>query len=119
MGRFHHRRAVPILLASAVVLVLSLVVSAEEKKGGKQVTLEGKLVCGMCTLGETKACSNVLKVTKDGKTVNYYLKDKGAKESYHKPICAKNSEAEVTVTGTVTEKEGKKWIKPTKVETKK
>ncbi len=113
------KRAMSILLASLVVLVLSVTISAEEKTAGKQVTLEGKLVCGKCTLGETKACSNVLKVTKNGKTVNYYLNDKGAKESYHKPICPPKSEAEVAVTGTVTEKEGKKWITPTKVETKK
>ena len=36
----------------------------------KEVTITGTMVCGKCTLHETKSCQNVVQVEKDGKTVN-------------------------------------------------
>jgi hypothetical protein len=113
-------KAAKVVLGLAVVLALVLVVGAQadEKAGGKEVKLMGTLVCGKCTLGETAKCANVLKVKEGDKTVNYYLDDKGNKESYHKKVCPPNSEAEAIVIGSVTEKDGKKWLKPTKVDLK-
>jgi hypothetical protein len=90
---------------------------AEDNK--KDVTLTGTLVCGKCTLKETTKCSNVLQVKEGDKTVNYYLDDQGNKETYHEGVCGGDKLEGVKVTGTVTEKDGKKHIKPTKVETKK
>ena len=86
----------------------------------QEVKVTGTLVCGKCALKETPKCSNVLQV-KDagGKVVNYYLDDKGAKEPYHEGVCGGEKVENVTVTGTVTEKDGKKVFKPTKVEVKK
>ncbi|HZU36089.1 MAG TPA: DUF6370 family protein [Gemmataceae bacterium] len=98
-----------------LLAVCFLVANARADEGNKEVTLTGKLVCGKCTLHETSKCSNVLQVEKDGKTTNYYLKDKGNKASYHKGICAPDSSKTVKVTGTVSEKDGKKYITPTKV----
>ena len=51
--------------------------------------------------------------------VNYSLDDKGNGESYHEAICGDGEKPGVTVTGTVSEKDGKKWVKATKVEEKK
>src|SRR3954453_11221216 len=82
---------------------------ADEKK-----TVEGKLVCGKCKLSETDKCSNVLVATEGGKEVKYYIQDKGKGEKYHK--CS--GEADAKVTGTVSEKEGKKVITDAKVEKK-
>jgi hypothetical protein len=105
------------LLGVAIVCALALTVKAEEK--GKEVKLTGKMVCGKCALKETDDCSNVLQVKDGDKTVNYYLKDDGKKADYHKNICtAGKAGKDATVTGTVTEKDGKKWITDAKVEYK-
>ena len=105
-----------VTLFLGLLAVCFLVANAPADEGGsKTVTLTGKLVCGKCTLHETKKCTNVLQVTKEGKTVNYYLKDKKTFKANHKGICPPDSSKTVKVTGTVTEKDGKKYISPTKV----
>jgi hypothetical protein len=104
------------VLAALFALMLVTGLQADDKKADKEVTLKGMLVCGKCTLKETDACSNVLQVKDGDKTVNYYIDDKGKAETYHKGICPPNSMKEATVTGVVTEKDGKKHIKASKVE---
>ncbi|MDB5306457.1 MAG: hypothetical protein JWO38_659 [Gemmataceae bacterium] len=105
------RYVLALALGFSIVALSGVTVSAEDKKSEKK-TLEGKLVCTKCKLGETEACGNAL-VVKDGdKTVTYYLKDKGKGEKYHK--CSGEQDAKVT--GKVTEKDGKKTIEDAKVE---
>jgi hypothetical protein len=114
------RYALAIALGVSALALANVSVDAQEKKDAKDTkTIEGKMVCGKCTLSETKACSNVVQVKEGGKTVNYYISDKGNKESYHKAICPGGSEVEVKVTGKIVEKDGKKTIEDAKVETKK
>ena len=48
--------------------------------------------------------------------VNYFLDDKGNGEDYHEGVCGDGKIENVIVSGTVTEKDGKKWLKPSKVE---
>jgi hypothetical protein len=81
----------------------------------KEVTITGSMVCGKCTLHETKSCQNVVQVETDGKTVNYYLKQNDVSKAAHDPICGGGSE-KVTVTGTVKEKDGKVILTPTKID---
>ena len=80
-----------------------------------EVTITGNMVCGKCTLHETEVCQNVVQVTEDGKTVNYYLKDNDISKAEHGAICKGGSE-KVTVTGKVKEKDGKKILTATKIE---
>jgi hypothetical protein len=54
-------------------------------------------------------------VTKDGKTVNYYLVHNDTSKTAHGAVCGGDSE-KVTVTGTVEEKDGKEVLTPTKIE---
>src|SRR6266550_4197403 len=82
-GRFEMKAAWSMLLGVGVGLVLVANARAEDK----EVTIKGNLVCGQCVLKETKVCANVVQVKADGKTVNYYLEDKGNKEVYHKNCC--------------------------------
>ena len=113
------RTALSMLLGVAIVFALTLNVNSAEKaeKADKATKLTGKLVCGKCALKETDDCSNVLQVKDGDKVVNYYLKDDGKKETYHKNICTAGKDGKaVTVTGTVAEKDGKKWITDAKVE---
>ena len=81
----------------------------------KEVTITGSMVCGKCTLHETKSCQNVVQVQQDGKTVNYYLAENDTSKANHKAICGGDAE-KVTVTGTVKEKDGKEMMTPTKIE---
>ena len=105
-------------MLAAVVVAAGLwafgaVASAEDKK---EVKLTGTLMCGKCSLKLTPKCSNVLQVKEGDKTVNYILDDKGNGEGYHEPVCGDGKVEGVTVVGTVSEKDGKKYVKPTKVE---
>jgi len=81
----------------------------------KETTLTGKMVCGKCVLHETKSCQNVVQVTQDGKTVNYYLTQNETSKSQHEAICGGSSE-KVTVTGTVKETDGKEMLTASKIE---
>jgi len=64
------RTAVKVCLSLAMVLGFMVLVQADDKKEEKkEVTLKGTMVCGKCTLGECKKCTNVLKVKEGGKTV--------------------------------------------------
>ncbi len=111
-----------VALVAAFALTLAPVV-AEDKKPAEEVKttkLVGSLVCGKCKLSETEECSNVL-IVKDAKDekkeIKYYLTDKGAKADYHGKICKGPKDA--TVTGVVSEKDGKMSIADAKVEFKK
>jgi hypothetical protein len=82
---------------------------------GKETTITGNMVCGKCTLHETKSCQNVVQVMQDGKTVNYYLLQNDVSKDAHGAVCHGDAE-KVTVTGTVEEKDGKEMMTPTKIE---
>jgi hypothetical protein len=97
------------------VVALTSLVAANARAEDKEVTLKGKLMCAKCELKEAKKCTTVLKVKEDGKDVVYYLLDKGNKEDYHEEVCG-GGQKDGTVVGIVSEKDGKKWIKPSKVE---
>ena len=99
-------------LALAVALTLAFNLRAGENK---EVTLKGQVMCAGCELKEGSKCQTVIQVKEDGKDVTYWFLDKGNKEAYHEPVCGSGRKAG-TVIGVVTEKDGKKWIKPTKVD---
>jgi hypothetical protein len=82
---------------------------------GKETTITGNMVCGKCTLHETKSCQNVVQVMKDGKTVNYYLTQNDASKSQHEAICG-GSSAKVTVSGLAKEVDGKEMLTASKIE---
>lgn len=100
-------------VVAAGLWAFGTVASAEDKKETK---LTGTLMCGKCSLKITPKCSNVLQVKEGDKTVNYILDDKGNGEDYHEGVCGDGKIAGVTVTGTVSEKDGKKYVKATKVD---
>jgi hypothetical protein len=98
------------LLAGLAIAGATTALAADE------TTITGNMVCGKCTLHETKECQNVVQVTgADGKTNNYYLKQNDVSKAQHDAICHGDSE-KVTVTGTVKEKAGKMMMTPTKID---
>jgi hypothetical protein len=111
------------LLMLAAVGVLfsgaSLLKAADQAKKdeGKKETIKGEAICGKCALKETKACTNVVIVTKDGKKTKYYLEKNDFFKDAHQGlgICTatKDDPIKVKVTGTVVKKEDKLYLTPT------
>jgi hypothetical protein len=100
---------------AAVVAVLGLLVAAS---AADEVTLKGTIVCAKCVLKkpDAKECQNVLLTDgADGKKVEYYLAKSAAGDAVGE-VCMEKKD--VTVTGTVSEKDGRKWITASKVETR-
>ena len=87
------------LLGLAIVFAAVAAISAADEK----VTLKGSITCAKCDLGKEKKCATVI-VAKDG---TYYF-DGPSNKKYHKDICKAAKKG--TVTGTVSEKGGKKVI---------
>lgn len=105
-------RLARITLASLVVwCALTVAAHAEDK----EVTLKGKIMCAKCALKEGTKCQTAIKVKEGGKDVIYYFLDKGVAEAHHEAVCG-GGQKDGTVTGPVSEKDGKKWITPKKVE---
>jgi hypothetical protein len=98
-------------LALACALTVALNLQAGETK---EVTLKGQVMCAGCELKESNKCQTVIRVKEGDHEVTYYFKDRGAKESYHDCVCG-GGRRDATVTGVVAEKDGKKWITPSKV----
>ena len=82
-------RKLSLMLALAAGCLLVAGVCAEEKK---EVALKGTLLCAKCVLKETKKCQTAIQVKEAGKTVTYYLVDKGSKEEYHEAVCGGGEE---------------------------
>jgi ABC-type Mn2+/Zn2+ transport system permease subunit len=89
------------IVIAAGLLLISPVLAGE-------TTLQGKGVCAKCDLGETNKCQPTLEVTKGSKTEIYYVEGTAAKD-LHRFICDGPKDG-VILTGTVKEKDGKKWI---------
>jgi len=81
----------------------------------KEVTLKGTITCAKCDLKVEKKCATVIQVKKGDKATLYYF-DKGSNTKYHGDICQEAKPG--SVTGTVTEKDGKKTIAVTSLKYK-
>jgi hypothetical protein len=105
-----------VIVTILTVLALVIGLSATAAAADKEVTLTGKIMCAKCELGlkGVSKCQTVMKVKEGDKDVLYFFKDKGAREEYHEMVCG-GGQKDGTVTGVVTEKDGKKWIAPKKV----
>ena len=117
MSRYNVRmleRRLSMIRVAVVVMVFcffSGLVQAAEK------TYEGTLVCAKCYLkkADAKECQDVLLVPsgKGGAKTEYYIeKNDVAKESGE----ACTTEVKARVTGTVSQKDGKTWLTPSKIE---
>jgi hypothetical protein len=109
------RKLLPLLAVAAFFSGVGLAVAAvaEEK------TVTGEAVCAKCALKETSSCQNVVMVEEGGKKVNYYLTGEASKKAHQSlNICTAKKDAgiKVKVTGTLSEKDGKKEIEVSKIE---
>jgi hypothetical protein len=74
-------------------------------------TIKGKGECAKCSLKKTESCQMAV-TTKDGTT--YLVENNDTSKKFHKNICTE--EKDVEVTGTVSEKDGKKMITASKID---
>lgn len=102
----------PLLVLLAVV---ALFVPAFAGDDAKTVTVTGKIVCAKCSLNkdDAKECQNVIVAEVNGKSVEYYLAKNSVAEEYGH-VC--KGEKMVVATGNLSEKDGKTWLTPTKME---
>jgi hypothetical protein len=107
-----------IVTGALVVAVAGFVAAGLSADDKKEVTLKGQILCAKCELKEKSKCTTAIAVQESGKEVIYYFLDKGTAEEYHEAVCG-GGRKEGTVTGTVSEKDGKKYVTPKKVEYKK
>jgi hypothetical protein len=91
------------------LLAVSLLAAADKK----EVTLKGTITCAKCDLKQSDKCATVIKVNEGGTDVVYWF-DSASHKKNHKAICMEPKAG--TVTGTVSEKGGKKWITVTKLD---
>lgn len=96
-------------LAVALALVVGFVSTAVADE-----TVTGKLTCAKCSLKKADQCQDVL-ITTDaaGKTTEYYVEKNDVAKAYGHTC---KGEKPATVTGAVSEKDGKKWIEASKIE---
>ena len=98
------------MLSLVCALALIVIVQADDKK---DVTVKGEVACAKCILKKEANCQAVV-IVKDGDKEELYYFDSASQEKYGKDCCTEKKMAKVT--GTTTEKDGKKWIAVTKVE---
>ena len=111
----------PVRLAFVAALVAAALAAgsllAVDKPAAKpaEVTLSGEVQCAMCLLKkpDAKGCQAVLVVTEKGARAEYYLVKNAASDKFGM-ACAKPRKA--VATGTVSEKDGKKWLAASKLE---
>jgi hypothetical protein len=98
-----------VALALAVMVGFAAVAAAEE------TTFTGKIMCAKCTLKKADAtkCQDVLVVKSGDKTAEYYVEKNAVAEKFGH-VCG--GEKAAVVTGAVSEKDGKAWIAPSKME---
>ena len=101
-------------LASAIALVLAL--TASYAAAFADEVYNGVLVCAKCKLQKADAheCQDVLLVKNDkGEQAEYYITKNEVAEKAGE---ACTLEIKATVTGTVSQKDGKTWLTPSKIE---
>jgi Family of unknown function (DUF6370) len=108
------RTSLTLTLATALLLTFGAA-GLLASDASTETTLTGMMVCGKCKLHITPTCQDVLQVDKDGKTVNYFLTENKVATDFHPNICQNDGE-KVTVTGTVSEKDGKEVMVASKID---
>jgi hypothetical protein len=102
------------VLALAAAMT-SLVRAEDGTQPSAAVTLKGTLLCAKCFLGQGDKCQNVLKVKEGEKETLYYLTPNDLSNDEHGKVCKEPKDG-VTVTGTVEDKDGKKWLTASKID---
>lgn len=99
----------------AIVGLMNFAPLQAAEKAAKEQTLTGTMTCAKCALKEASKCQNALIVTKGDTKTTYLLAANKVSKDFHENVC-QGEMANVKVTGTVAEKDGKKEITASKIE---
>lgn len=97
----------------ALVLAVALVANLQAQDKDKETTVKGAVTCAKCDLKKADKCTTVIVVKEKDKEEILYFDADGHKK-YHDDICTERKKG--SVTGVISEKDGKKTIKVSKVE---
>ncbi len=102
------------LSRTGVALAIVLGLMATTTLSAAETTLKGTISCAKCALKKADKCQDVLTVTDDkGAATEYWIvKNEAAEKFGHQ--C--KTTAAATVTGEVSEKDGKMWLAASKIE---
>lgn len=97
----------------AVVLLAG--VASLAMAGESVVTVSGTIACAHCTLkkGDLASCQDMIVATSGATAGEYYIVKNAVLEKFGHTCKGQKA---ATVTGTVMEKDGKRWLTPTKIE---
>ncbi len=101
-------------ISVAIAIVAGLLLAGAARAEQKEVTVKGEAKCAKCSLNEGSKCQTVIQSEANGKTVTYYLASNETSKKFHANVC--HEPKKVTVTGTVTEKDGKQMLTAEKIE---
>ena len=116
------RKEIVMLKRLSILVIISLAVAlvggALAGEETEIITLEGKVVCALCTLKEEgiKECQNVLQVDtgeEGAEPANYYIAKNDVSDKIGM-VC--EGSKQVKITGTIAEKDGKEWITASEIE---
>jgi Family of unknown function (DUF6370) len=98
-----------------VVLAVALFCALAPPAHANEKTHEGTLVCAKCFLKkpDAKECQDVLLVPEKGKKTEYYIQKNEVAEKAGE---ACTTQVKAKVTGTLSQKDGKTWLTPSKIE---
>ncbi|HTI71798.1 MAG TPA: DUF6370 family protein [Candidatus Limnocylindria bacterium] len=97
-------------------LIAVAVLATSAYAADKETTLTGEGKCAKCALHKADKCQNVVEVKEKGsdKTTIYYLTGEVSQKFHKDNLCSDSKK--VTVTGKISEKDGKKEIEVSKIE---
>jgi hypothetical protein len=100
------------LMCVALFFAVIMMARAQDEKKSKKLT--GEIGCAKCVfkVEGCKVCTNAIKVKDGDKEVIYIIDDGGRKAKYHGKICTEAKKG--SVTGVITKKGDKQYIKPDK-----
>lgn len=100
----------------AVVALLGAPLAAQDEMMDESVTLSGTIMCAKCTLklDGFDECQDVLVVANEEGEDDLYFVTKNEVSDHAGHTC--KGEKPATVTGTLSEMDGKTWITPSKIE---
>jgi hypothetical protein len=99
-------------ILAALAITAFVAFTSTTLRAAEEVTIKGKALCTKCEMHESDKCATAIK-TEDGTL--YYTEDNKIAKEFHKNVC--QAPAKVVAHGVVKEKDGKKYIVLSKIET--
>jgi hypothetical protein len=95
------------LVVLGIAIALCAALGAPAIADGKEVTLEGKVLCAKCSLSKQKECQNVLVVGDEDEVEYFYLRKN---DTYNDMGEVCEGSVRIRVTGTIEQEEDRNYL---------